>query len=143
MNIEIREAISPENMFLFGLSAEEIANMKAQGYNPMAYYDENLSLKEAIDLISSGFFSKKDINLFKPLIDSLLRRDEHMVLADYQSYVECQDRISIAFKDQDNWAKMSVLTVARMGMFSSDRSIREHNEKIWHAAPLKIGGENK
>ena len=143
MNIEIREAIGSENMFLFGLAAEEIANMKAQGYNPMAYYDENLSLKGAVDLISSGFFSKKDINLFKPLIDSLLRRDEHMVLADYQSYVECQDRIGIAFKDQDNWTKMSVLTVARMGTFSSDRSIREHNEKIWHAAPLKIERENE
>ena len=117
--------------------------MKSQGYNPMGYYDANPSLKETIDLISSGFFSKKDINLFKPLIDSLLRRDEHMVLADYQSYIDCQDRISMAFKDQDKWAKMSVLTVARMGMFSSDRSIREYNEKIWHAAPLKIDRGNE
>jgi starch phosphorylase len=137
-NIEIREAVGAENMFLFGLTAEEIANTKSQGYNPMVYYDENPSLKEAIDLISSGFFSKKDINLFKPLIDSLLRRDEHMVLADYQSYIDCQDRISMAFKDQNEWTKMSVLTVARMGTFSSDRSIREYNERIWHAAPLRI-----
>jgi len=137
-NIEIRDAVGAENMFLFGLTAEEIANTKSQGYNPMVYYDGNPFLKEAIDLISSGFFSKKDINLFKSLVDSLLRRDEHMVLADYQSYIDCQDRISMAFKDQDKWAKMSVLTVARMGTFSSDRSIREYNDRIWHAAPLKI-----
>jgi glycogen phosphorylase len=142
-NIEIREAVGTENIFLFGLTAEEIASMKSQGYNPMVYYDVNPSLKETIDLISSGFFSKKDINLFKPLIDSLLRRDEHMVLADYQSYSDCQDRISIAYTDQDKWAKMSVLTVARMGLFSSDRSVREYNEKIWHAAPLKIERGNE
>ncbi len=95
-----------------------------------------------IDLISSGFFSQRDVTLFKPLIDSLLCRDEHMILADYQSYIDCQDRVSIAFKNQKKWTKMSILTVARMGKFSSDRSIREYNEKIWHAAPLKIDLEN-
>ncbi len=138
MNKEVQKEVGPENMFLFGLSAEEISAMKSEGYNPMAYYNENPDLKEAIDLISSGFFSKKDTDLFKPLVDSLLCRDEQMVLADYQSYIDCQDRISTAFKDKEKWAKMSILTVARMGKFSSDRSIREYNEKIWHAAPLKI-----
>ncbi len=137
-NIEIREEVGTENFFLFGLTAEEVYNMKSGGYNPMVYYDAHPDLKEAIDLISSGFFSKRDVNLFKPLIDSLLRRDEHMVLADYRSYVDCQERISMAFKDQKKWTKMSILTVARMGKFSSDRSIREYNEKIWHATPLKI-----
>ncbi len=141
-NVEIREEVGAENFFLFGLTAEEVNNMKSRGYNPMTYYDADPELKEAIDLISSGFFSKKDVNLFKPLIDSLLCRDEHMVLADYQSYIECQERVSEAFKDQEKWTKMSVLTVARMGKFSSDRSIREYNEKIWHAAPLKIDLEN-
>jgi len=141
-NIEIREEVGAENFFLFGLTAEEISNMKSHGYNPMVYYNANPHLKEAIDLISSGFFSKKDVNLFKPLVDSLLCRDEYMILADYQSYVDCQDQISTSFKDQKKWTKMSVLTVARMGKFSSDRSIREYNEKIWHAAPLKIDLEN-
>ena len=137
-NIEIREEVGTENFFLFGLTGEEVYNMKSRGYDPRVYYDAHPDLKEAIDLISSGFFSKRDVNLFKPLIDSLLCRDEHMVLADYQSYVDCQERISVAFKDQKKWTKMSVLTVARMGKFSSDRSIREYNEKIWHATPLKI-----
>jgi starch phosphorylase len=108
----------------------------------MAYYNDNPDLKEVIDLISSGFFSKRDINLFKPLVDSLLCRDEHMILADYQSYIDCQDRVSMAFKDQEKWTNMSIITVARMGKFSSDRSIREYNEKIWHAAPLRINIEN-
>jgi starch phosphorylase len=142
-NIEIREEVGAENFFLFGLTSEEIYNMKSQGYNPMVYYNANRDLKEVIDLVSSGFFSQKDVNLFKPLVDSLLCRDEHMILADYQSYIECQDRVGMAFKDQKKWTHMSILTVARMGKFSSDRSIREYNEKIWHAAPLKINLEER
>ena len=137
-NIEIRKEVGDENFFLFGLTAYEIYTMKSRGYNPMVYYDANPGLKETIDLISSGFFSPKDITLFKPLVDSLLRRDEHMVLADYQSYTDCQDRAGTAFKDRKKWTKMSILTVARMGKFSSDRSIREYCEKIWHAKPMKI-----
>jgi starch phosphorylase len=139
---EIREEVGVENFFLFGLTAEEVSYMKSLGYNPMVYYNANPDLKEAIDLISSGFFSKSDVNLFKPLVDSLLCRDEHMILADYQSYIECHDRVSMAFKDQEAWTKMSILTVSRMGKFSSDRAIREYCEKIWHAAPLKIDLEN-
>jgi starch phosphorylase len=142
-NIEIREDVGAENFFLFGLAAEEVSTMKSHGYNPMSCYNVNPELKEAIDLISSGFFSRNDINLFKPLIDSLICRDEHMVLADYQYYIDCQDRISTAFKDQEKWTKMSILTVARMGKFSSDRTIHEYNEKIWHASPLKIDIENR
>jgi starch phosphorylase len=141
-NIEIREEVGAENFFLFGLTSEEICDIKSQGYNPMVYYNANPDLKEVIDLVSSGFFSQKDVNLFKPLVDSLLRRDEHMILADYQSYIECQDRVGMVFKDQKKWTHMSILTVARMGKFSSDRSIREYNEKIWHATPLKIDLEN-
>ena len=141
-NLEIRNEVGAENFFLFGLTAEEIHNMKSFGYNPMVYYNANPDLKEAIDLISSGFFFRSDVNLFKPLIDSLLCRDEYMVLADYQSYIECQERVSMAFRDQEKWIKMSILTVARMGKFSSDRSISEYCEKIWHAVPLKIDLEN-
>jgi starch phosphorylase len=136
-NAEIHEDAGAENVFLFGLTAEEVQNMKTKGYDPMVYYNGNPELKEAIDLIRAGFFSQKDPDLFKPLTDSLLRRDEHMVLADYQSYIECQDRISIAFKNRKKWTGMSIRTVARMSRFSSDRAICEYNEKIWHASPLK------
>jgi starch phosphorylase len=143
VNIEICEEVGTENFFLFGLTAEEVYKLKSHGFNPMVYYNDNPDLKEVIDLISSGFFSKRDANLFKPLVDSLLCRDEHMVLADYQSYIDCQDRVSTAFKDQEKWTNMSIISVARIGKFSSDRSIREYNEKIWHAAPLKIDVEDK
>jgi starch phosphorylase len=136
-NIEIREEAGAENFFHCGLTAEEVSEMKSQGYDPMGYYNTNPELKEVIDLISSGLFSRKDPNLFKPLVDSLLCRDEHLVLADYQSYIDCQERVSTAFDDREKWTKMSIQTVARMGKFSSDRFIREYNEKIWHAAPLK------
>ncbi|MEW6584221.1 MAG: glycogen/starch/alpha-glucan phosphorylase [Nitrospirota bacterium] len=137
-NIEILESVGAENFFLFGMTSDEVTAVKSKGYNPANVYDANAELKEAIDLISAGFFSKKDMNLFKPLIDSLLCRDEHMVLADYQSYVDCQDRVSAAFRDLKKWTKMSILTAARTGRFSSDRSIREYDEKIWHAKSLKI-----
>ena len=137
-NIEIRAEAGDANFFLFGLTAEEISSIKSQGYNPMGYYSADQELKEAIDLISSGLFYPKDTTLFKPLIDSLLRRDEHMTLADYRAYVDCQDRAGMAYKDQKKWAKMSILNVARMGKFSSDRAIREYCDKIWLAKPLKI-----
>ena len=137
-NIEIREEVGAENFFNFGMTAKEVFGMKSQEYDPMACYNDNKNLKEAIDLIGSGFFSKNDVNLFKPFIDSLLCRDEHMVLADYQSYLDCQEQISKLFNDQEKWAKKSILTVARMGKFSSDRSIREYNENIWRASPLSI-----
>ncbi len=140
-NIEILKEVGEDNFFLFGLSPEEVSAIKSEGYNPLNYYNANPELKEAIDLINSGFFFKKDSNLFKPLVDSLLCRDEYMVFADYQSYVERQAQVSTLFKYQDNWAKKSILTVARIGNFSSDRSIREYNEKIWHAEPLNIDFE--
>ena len=140
-NIEIATDVGTENIFQFGLTAEEVTTMKSQGYNSRDCYNANTELKEVIDLISSGFFFKEDATLFKPFIDSLLSRDEQMVLADYQSYIDCQDRVSTAFKDRKQWTKMSIITVARMGKFSSDRSIREYCEKIWHATPLKKGKE--
>ena len=92
--------------------------------------------------MNSGIFLKQDATLFKPLLDSLLNRDEYMVLADYQSYIDCQNRVSAAFGDQKKWTQMSILSVARMGRFSSDRAVREYCEKIWHVAPLKRDSEN-
>jgi starch phosphorylase len=141
VNIEIRAEAGDANFFLFGLTAEEISSIKSRGYNPMGYYSADQELKEAIDLISSGLLYPKDSTLFKPLIDSLLRRDEHMTLADYRAYVDCQDRAGMAYKDQKKWAKMSILNVARMGKFSSDRAIREYCDKIWRAKPLEINAE--
>ena len=137
-NIEIREEVGAENFFLFGLSAEEVVAKKAAGYNPMDYYASNPELKLVIDRISSGFFSSGDGNLFKPIVDDLLYRDEYMLMADYQAYIDCQDQVDHAYRDQDHWTRMSILNVARMGKFSSDRAIREYCEDIWKVQPVTI-----
>jgi starch phosphorylase len=137
-NVEIREEVGEENFFLFGLTAAEVHKIKFQGYNPQEYYSSDSELKKAIDLISSGYFSRGDGTLFKPLVDSLLYHDEYLVLADYQSYVECQERVSQAYLNKDRWNRMSVLNVARMGKFSSDRSIREYCEDIWKVKPVPV-----
>jgi len=136
-NVEIFEAVGAENFFLFGLKAEEVYETKRNGYRPYEIYSTNQELKEVIDLIQSGVFSKGDTNLFKPIIDSLLGQDPYLVLKDFQSYTGCQQKVSDAYNDKDHWTKMSILNVARMGKFSSDRSIREYCEKIWHVKPLE------
>jgi starch phosphorylase len=135
-NVEIRDAVGPENFFLFGLTADEVGRLKANGYNPRTAYETNPALREAIDLIDSGFFSNGDRQLFRPLVESLLNRDDYMLLADYQSYIDCQQRVSEAYRDQRNWTRMSILNSARVGRFSSDRSIREYCRDIWKVSPI-------
>jgi starch phosphorylase len=130
-NVEIREEVGEENFFLFGLKADEVQELKAKGYDPRKYYDSNPSLREAVDLIRSGHFSGGDMQLFAPLVDSLMQRDDYLLFADYQSYIDCQDRVSAAFLDEQAWTSKSILNVARMGKFSSDRSIREYCDRIW------------
>jgi starch phosphorylase len=137
-NVEIREEVGAENFFLFGLTAEEVYDLKCKGYNPWSYYESNEELREAIDLIQSGFFSAGDSNLFKPFVDSLLYHDEYLVLADYSSYIDCQEQVNRSYRDQNKWTRMSILNVARMGKFSSDRSIREYSEKIWKVEPVPV-----
>jgi len=137
-NIEIREEVGAENFFLFGLTAQEVFDLKSKGYNPWSYYESNAELREAMELIRSGFFSAGDSNLFKPFVDSLLYHDEYLVFADYPSYIESQEQVNKAYRDPERWTRMSVLNVARMGKFSSDRSIREYSEKIWKVEPVPV-----
>ena len=137
-NVEIREEVGAENFFLFGLTAGEVRDLKARGYYPRSYYDSNAHLREAIDQIGSGYFSRGDAGLFRPLVSNLLEHDPFLLLADYQSYIDCQDQVSSAYGNQERWARMSVLNVARMGKFSSDRSIREYCENIWKIKPVKL-----
>jgi len=134
-NIEIRNAVGPDNFFLFGLTAPEVATVQAQGYRPRTIYEDNPELHDAIDLIDAGTFSKGDRELFRPLVESLLVRDEYLLFADYQPYVDCQERVSAAYRDQQNWTRRSILNSARVGRFSSDRSIREYCRDIWHVEP--------
>lgn len=137
-NIEIREEAGAENFFLFGLTAEEVYAKKAEGYNPMECYENNEELRNVIDRIAEGYFSYGDKKLFKPIVDSLLYHDPYMLLTDYQAYVDCQDRVSEAYKDTERWTRMSILNSARMGKFSSDRTIREYCKEIWGVEPVKI-----
>jgi starch phosphorylase len=137
-NIEIREEVGAENFFLFGLTAQEVYQLTTQGYNPWDYYYANAELKEVIDLIQSGFFSHGDPNLFKPLLDSLFNQDRYMLFADYQSYIDCQEQVNQVYGDREQWTKMSIFNVARMGKFSSDRSIKEYCQDIWKIEPVHI-----
>jgi starch phosphorylase len=135
-NVEIREEVGPENFFLFGLTAEEVQKVKSGGYEPQRHYHEDAELREALDLISSGFFSHGDRGLFKPLVDSLLYHDDYLLLADYRSYVNRQAEVGNIFRDEKRWTRMSILNAARMGKFSSDRAIRDYCEKVWRTRPL-------
>jgi starch phosphorylase len=134
--------VGPENFFLFGLTAEEVARRKASGYVPRRIYEENAALRDVVDMIASGFFSNGDRELFRPLVESLLNRDDYMLFADYQSYVDCQGRVSAAYRDENNWTRMSILNSARVGRFSSDRSIREYCRDIWNVKPVKTESES-
>ena len=131
-NIEIRDAVGHENFFLFGLTAAEVAARKAAGYHPHQIYESNGALREVIDGIGSGRFSRGDSSLFRPLVDGLLNSDPYLLFADYQSYVDCQDRVCKMYRDQEAWSKMSIYNAARMGKFSSDRSIRDYCKGIWN-----------
>ncbi len=137
-NVEIREAVGAENFFLFGLKTPEVAAYKAQGYRPITYYQQDAELREVIDRIRSGDFSNGDANLFRPLVESLLNQDTYMLMADYRSYIDCQDEVDQVYLDQERWTRMSILNATRMGTFSSDRTIRQYCDEIWGVQSVKI-----
>jgi starch phosphorylase len=137
-NVEIREEAGAENFFLFGLTAKQAVELRAHGYRPRDYYERDAELKEVLDSIASGEFSQGDKSLFRPLIDSLLSYDPFLVLADFRSYINCQETVNQAFQDQNRWTRMSILNTAHSGKFSSDRSIREYAEDIWSTKPIAL-----
>ena len=139
-NVEIREEVGAENFFLFGMTAEQVQAtwMPGSDYDPMALYRGNEPLRAVIDLIADGHFSRGDRELFRPLVDSLLVRDNYRLMGDFASYVECQQQVGAVYADRERWTRMSILNVARMGKFSSDRSIRDYCRDIWRVQPTKI-----
>lgn len=137
-NIEIRKEVGPENFFLFGLTAQEVVALKHSGYRPDNYLHANPLLQEVFNAIRSGIFSNGDGGLFYPLIDNLLGHDPYMVLADFQSYVDCQEQVNQAYQDPRKWTRKSILNAIRCGKFSSDRSIKEYCEDIWKVKPVPI-----
>ncbi|MFT4221016.1 MAG: glycogen/starch/alpha-glucan phosphorylase [Microbacterium sp.] len=135
-NVEIRELVGDENFFLFGMSEPEVEALWAKGYHPAEFYQHDARLRSAIDLIASGAFSGGDRSTFEPIVSNLLYDDRFMVLADYASYIQAQERVDAAYANQDAWTRSAILNIARCGFFSSDRSMRDYIERIWHTPPM-------
>lgn len=138
-NVEILEEVGEENIFIFGHTIGEVTRLRQQGYNPRDYYHANPELKQTLDMIGSGFFSPQNTRLYQPIIHSLIEGGDHyQLLADYQAYVACQDKVSVLYKNAHEWTRKAIINVACMGKFSSDRTISEYAEEIWGAKPVKI-----
>jgi starch phosphorylase len=138
-NVEIREEVGPENFFLFGLTVEQVKELKPH-YNPWEVYRRNEELRRVVDAIAGSTFSPGQPRLFQPVVDSLLNGgDPYLCLADFAAYVQCQEEVARAYLDPERWTRMAILNVARMGRFSSDRTIREYAEQIWDVMPVRVG----
>ena len=138
-NIEILEQVGEDNIFIFGMNAAEVAELRRGGYNPWDYYHGSEPLRQALDMIATGFFSPDEPTLYGPIVDALTKGgDRYMVLADYGSFVACQDRLTEIYRDPHEWSRKAILNVANMGVFSSDRTILEYAEKIWGADSEEI-----
>jgi starch phosphorylase len=137
--IEMREHVGAENIFTFGLTAAEVEAVRAGGYDPWLAYHANAELRQVLDMIASGYFSPDDPNRFRPITDSLTSGGDHfLLLADYASYVACQERVDALYQDEDEWSRRAILNVAGMGAFSSDRTIIEYAREIWNVKPVRM-----
>ena len=136
-NIEIRDRVGADNFFLFGLDAAQAASVRAAAYHPRAHYEADFELRLAIDTIASGVFAGGDRAVFAPVVDAMLSRDEYLALADYRAYVNCQDAVDRAWADEEHWTRMSILNTARCGFFSSDRTVRDYCDRIWHVSSVR------
>jgi glycogen phosphorylase len=137
-NVEIREEVGAENFFLFGLTVDQVKELKHRGYRPQDVAESNASLRDVLDFIGTGALAGGDNNLFRPFLDRLLHDDPFLVLADYQAYADCQEQVSVLWRDQRAWTRKAILNVARMGKFSSDRSIRDYCDQVWRVKPVKV-----
>jgi len=137
-NVEIKEEVGDENIFIFGLTTDEVAAIKANGYNPWDYYHANPELKQVLDMIAGGFFSVEEPDRYQAIFDNLLNKGDHyLLLADYASYIETQEAVSALYQHQEEWTRRAILNVARVGKFSSDRTIGEYAKNIWKVASAK------
>ncbi|MEI6279353.1 MAG: glycogen/starch/alpha-glucan phosphorylase [Verrucomicrobiae bacterium] len=138
-NVEIREEVGDENIFIFGNTVEQVNALVAQGYNPGDFYNANEELRAVVDWVGSNYFTSDEAaGVLVPLRDNLLHHDPFLCLADFESYSECQKKVSEAFRNNARWAKMAVLNTARVGKFSSDRTISEYARDIWKLSPVGV-----
>jgi glycogen phosphorylase len=137
-NIEIKNEVGDENIFIFGMNADEVSALRAKGYNPWDVYNANSELRQTLDMIANGYFSPEDPNRFRPIFDALTGYgDNYLLLADYASYISCQERVDALYGNPEEWTKRAILNVANMGHFSSDRTIKEYAEKVWKLKPME------
>ncbi len=137
-NVEIRDLVGADNFFLFGMTEPEVDAVVTAGYAPETHYAASPELRRAIDAIATGEFSGGVREAFAPLVDSLLGEDRFLALADYESYIQAQDRVEVAYRDQHAWTRSAILNVARSGFFSSDRAIQDYIDRIWHTAAFPV-----
>ena len=137
-NVEIREEVGDDNIFIFGLLADEVVKLKSNGYNPKTYYEKNAELKHVVDMIATNFFSPKEFGIFDDMIRGLMNVDYYLLFADYQSYIDAQDKVAELYKNKEEWTKKSIYNVARVSKFSSDRSVQEYADKIWKVKSVKV-----
>jgi starch phosphorylase len=138
-NIEICEEVGDDNIFIFGLTTAQVHALKPH-YNPWEYYQQHAELRRALDQIRDGFFSPEDRDLFRDIIETLLGngRDNYLLLADYEAYIACQERVSETYRRPEEWTKKSILNTAHMGEFSTDRTITEYADEIWGLKSVPI-----
>ncbi len=136
-NVEIREAVGEENIFIFGKNVEQVQQLRTQGYDPFSYLNRDEELQRVLHMISSGYFSPRDPSRYQPIIDALTHGgDRYLLLADYRDYINCQERVDHLYLDRDEWSRRAILNVAHMGRFSSDRTILEYAQSIWDIKPI-------
>ncbi|XP_054711878.1 glycogen phosphorylase-like [Uloborus diversus] len=136
-NIEMREEMGPENIFIFGMTVDDVKTLERRGYNAMEYYERNPELRRCIDQIRCGYFSPQNADQFKDLVDIILKYDRFYVLADYEEYVKCQEEVSKTYQDGNKWTTMAIKNIASAGYFSSDRTITEYARDIWGVKPMR------
>ena len=138
-NVEMQEHVGEENIFIFGNTAEEVEELRRSGYKPREYYEQDEELHQALTQIGTGVFSPAEPGRYRDLLDSLINFGDHyQVLADYRSYVDCQDRVDELYQNPEEWAYKAMLNIANMGYFSSDRTIQEYAKYIWHIDPVRL-----
>jgi starch phosphorylase len=138
-NVEMREHVGADNIFIFGNTTGEVDALRAEGYQPRRIYEENAELKQVLDQIRDGVFSPDDKGRFQGIYDALVQWGDHyLLLADYASYIAAQDEVDRLYRQPDEWTRKAILNVAGMGIFSSDRTIAEYADQIWNAQPLKL-----
>ncbi len=138
-NVEMLDHVGADNIFIFGNTAEEVEELRRQGYKPREYYEKDEELHQVLTQIGSGVFSPEDPGRYRDLVDSLINFGDHyQVLADYRSYVDCQDKVDELYERQEEWTAKAMLNIANMGYFSSDRTIKEYADHIWHIDPVRL-----